>query len=524
MTGHLSSAGGGTVNTDIDGAVFGMGSSLLDLPPNVLDLIVKILPGNDRKPLRASCRELRCLANEATDFICIDVSDVREWTELQAVPSSLKAYIKTVRIVVPAKFVPCDFHETLATLDIASGRPDMQIQVVVGSAVDHFHSLPAIHVSQMVQCLARARIWQRVCHLSFACEQWLGPEVSFGPNVVVRAHIRLSERDSRVNRKLLRATLMQPGLTELTISDMLPQDLDADLVRMLSERSSTLTRLTLQVCDISEFDSDVPLIFDLRPLAQVLLPKLEHFAVESSTDVDARLLAVDGLPCMLSERCGPALKAVALKGVSQEPFSTQRASQRHRNASWLPHIPMSVPDFRPFSGLTALELSSPRLGNLALLPNLVGLERLVLRALEDGGNRRPRLRGGEFAGLPKLRQLVLDCIDCPHGLTSKSLEELELVNTDLSQVHAVTEHSRLPNVASVVVTERERYIEYKGQWRSTIMDPITKLFVQAATDSSPEGVSLPAARLPGRCEEHASKAWHVPIEFSFRLIRRSISV
>ena len=122
-------------------------------------------------------------------------------------------------------------------------------------------------------------------------------------------------------------------------------------------------------------------------------------------------------------------------------------------------------------------------------------------------------------------------------------------------------------------------------------------FVQAATDSSPEGVSLPAARLPGRCEEHASKvrkmgaqaqactcsgtkpevqvrwsvhmdpsqfiperetsesrgahhkdrafltfqtetrtrhlqeagnpklqAWHVPIEFSFRLIRRSISV
>lgn len=53
---------------------------------------------------------------------------------LQAVPSSLKAYIKTVRIVVPAKFVPCDFHETLATLDIASGRPDMQIQVGCTSA------------------------------------------------------------------------------------------------------------------------------------------------------------------------------------------------------------------------------------------------------------------------------------------------------------------------------------------------------------------------------------------------------
>ena len=48
-------------------------------------------------------------------------------------------------------------------------------------------------------------------------------------------------------------------------------------VRMLSERHSTLTRLTLQVCDISEFDADVPLIFDLRPLAQASrVPKHSH--------------------------------------------------------------------------------------------------------------------------------------------------------------------------------------------------------------------------------------------------------
>ena len=39
----------------------------------------------------------------------------------------------------------------------------------------------------------------------------------------------------------------------------------------------------------------------------------------------------------------------------------------------------------------------------------------MLRALEDGGNRRLRLRGCEFAGLPRLRRLVLNCIDCPHG-------------------------------------------------------------------------------------------------------------
>ncbi len=68
-------------------------------------------------------------------------------------------------------------------------------------------------------------------------------EISFGANVVVRAHIRLSERDARLNRKLLRATLLQPGLTELTISEMLPQDLDAGLVRrtapLLAKRQTT---------------------------------------------------------------------------------------------------------------------------------------------------------------------------------------------------------------------------------------------------------------------------------------------
>ena len=66
------------MNTGSDGAVFGMAWSLLDLPPNVQDHIVRLLSGNDRKPLRASCKELRCLANEATDYICIDVSNLRE--------------------------------------------------------------------------------------------------------------------------------------------------------------------------------------------------------------------------------------------------------------------------------------------------------------------------------------------------------------------------------------------------------------------------------------------------------------
>ena len=68
---------------DIDsaGAACGVASSMLDLPPNVLDQIVRLLPGNERKPLRASCRELRCLANEATDLLSVDVSDAAQWKE-----------------------------------------------------------------------------------------------------------------------------------------------------------------------------------------------------------------------------------------------------------------------------------------------------------------------------------------------------------------------------------------------------------------------------------------------------------
>ncbi len=52
-----------------------MAYSMLDLPLNVLDQIVKLLPGNSSKSVRAACRELRCLTNEATDFLCLDISD-----------------------------------------------------------------------------------------------------------------------------------------------------------------------------------------------------------------------------------------------------------------------------------------------------------------------------------------------------------------------------------------------------------------------------------------------------------------
>ena len=41
----------------------------------------------------------------------------------------------------------------------------------------------------------------------------------------------------------------------------------------------------------------------------------------------------------------------------------------------------------------------------------------MLRTLEDDARgRRLRLRGSEFERLPRLRHLVLDCVDCPHGM------------------------------------------------------------------------------------------------------------
>lgn len=46
---------------------------------------------------------------------------------------------------------------------------------MVGAAKASRHFLPTINFSQLVQCLVRARIWQRVCHLTFSCEQWIGP-------------------------------------------------------------------------------------------------------------------------------------------------------------------------------------------------------------------------------------------------------------------------------------------------------------------------------------------------------------
>ncbi len=121
--------------------------------------------------------------------------------------------------------------------------------------------------------------------------------------------------------------------------------------------------------------------------------------------------------------------------------------------------------FPAFAALTTLELSASHLGNLSNLTALPGLvsphpatlcqlsrphaipltlsmwglhadswewqglkeqvkvrkwhvqERLVLRALARRSIRAypAQLAGHEISKLPKLRELVLDCIECPHG-------------------------------------------------------------------------------------------------------------
>ena len=49
--------------------------TLLDLPAHALEGVARALPGNARKPLRATCHELRAAANASTDFVRIDLGD-----------------------------------------------------------------------------------------------------------------------------------------------------------------------------------------------------------------------------------------------------------------------------------------------------------------------------------------------------------------------------------------------------------------------------------------------------------------
>ena len=66
------------------------------------------------------------------------------------------------------------------------------VQLMVGGSDANRHfldSLPTVHFNQLVQCLVRSRIWQRVRQFSFACEQWVGPVSA--PMHRLRYHILL---------------------------------------------------------------------------------------------------------------------------------------------------------------------------------------------------------------------------------------------------------------------------------------------------------------------------------------------
>lgn len=51
---------------------------------------------------------------------------------------------------------------------------------------------------------------------------------------------------------------------------------------------------------------------------------------------------------------------------------------------------------------------------------------MVLRALARRSIRAypARLAGHELAQLPRLRELVLDCVECPHGATTERCPHL----------------------------------------------------------------------------------------------------
>ncbi|CAL8471360.1 g10902 [Coccomyxa elongata] len=448
-------------------AEIGCSPSLLNLPTSALEAIACALSGNAKKPLRATCRELRAAANETTDFLRIDVSKKQAASGFEPIPPTMLESLQIIQVDIPWHYndVSLPTSQELAALNIQGVRKtcNLHVAVSVDSTCEEQTRLASVHFALLVDGLRTAGIWDRVRELHCSCERWLGPEISFGPKVRVRAHLRLSERNVRLNKKLLRATLSQPNLTELTIADMLPQDLDADLVRMLAERGSSLRRLTLRACVLTEHDPDVPLIFDLRPLARWPLERLEHLAVDSAYE---GLVAVDGLAELLSPERLPRLRSLVLSGLSLVPFSTLACPNHLR---YLPHgcadrprtfttlrFPAVPSAFPTFGGLTTLELSASHLGNLANLPALPGLERLVLRALARRSIKAypAQLAGHEIAQLPRLRELVLDCVECPHGLQSDSLEHLEVVNSCLQNLFDLIGPSCPPRLASILVRQR----------------------------------------------------------------------
>ncbi|BDA46747.1 hypothetical protein COCOBI_09-2000 [Coccomyxa sp. Obi] len=479
-------------------AEIGCSLSLLSLPTSALEAIACALTGNAKKPLRATCRELRAAANVTTNFLSIDVSSKQAASGFQPIPSTILESLQIIQLDIPwhCSDVSLPTSHELGALNIQGVREscDLHVAVSVDSTSEEQTRLASVHFAMLVDGLRMAGVWDRVRELHCSCERWLGPEISFGPKVRVRAHLRLSERNTRLNRKLLRATLSQPNLTELTIADMLPHDLDADLVRMLAERRSSLRRLTLRACDLTEHDPDVPLIFDLRPLAQANLERLEHLAVDSAYE---GLVAVDGLATLLLPERLPRLRSLGLSGLSLVPFSTLACPDHlrylPRGCADRPHtftmlrLPAVPAAFPAFGGLTTLELSASHLGNLANLPALPGLERLVLRALARRSIKAypAQLAGHEIAQLPRLRELVLDCVECPHGLQSDSLEHLEVVNSCLQNLFDLIGPRCPPRLASILVRQRSHA---RGQ--SADAD-VARMYLGLMMISQLEGSCLP---------------------------------
>lgn len=75
---------------------------------------------------------------------------------------------------------------------------------------------------------------------------------------------------------------------------------------MLGARRSSLRRLTLRACDLTEHDPDVPLIFDLRPLAQVTAASFHYHPLHACPSGVHKIQSTRDCGMSFFQSCSPA--------------------------------------------------------------------------------------------------------------------------------------------------------------------------------------------------------------------------
>ncbi|KAK9822837.1 hypothetical protein WJX81_000632 [Elliptochloris bilobata] len=312
-----------------------------------------------------------------------------------ALPAAVLPHLREVRLVV-MPWPPWTAAEVEA-LGLDAAHPSCEVHVDASGC-------KAFQAAALADCLREAALLPRLRALRFACQRWVGPDVEFAAEVCVAARLRLAEvTDAAGAARLLACALAQPGLAELHLDGVLPSDLGPELAAGLGKRRGTLRRLVLHAS--GAYEPDVPLRFNLRPLAQAGLAALEHFELAAAPG--ARI-AASALPALL--RSAPALRSATLRGLACAGAA-------------LPLLPAPAP-----------------LG--------IGL----------GGSLTVVVDRDCISALPRLECLELHSVRCPNGLRSASLERLAVTDVPWRDVRALTEPSTAaaPRLRVLVVKQRGR--------------------------------------------------------------------